>query len=206
MVKRKSKINGFGSVGSINGVLNLSSSQCPANNAPVHAGTVGRAGQIRASSPCSRHTPRFFTTALPPRAAIGPADPLARGQPRCAHRARFAGEVHKDRLDHHRVFDARDDAHRAAARCPGLDVDAEHALQALCPAHCRVALARRSHTRVRTSAFADSARPLSRPALVTNARCALFGGEHNVTSSPNSRSSWDLISRAKGLSDYCCSA
>jgi hypothetical protein len=38
--------------------------------------------------------------------------------------------MRKDCLDHYRVFDSRDDAHRAAADCAGLDVDAEHALQA----------------------------------------------------------------------------
>ena len=74
------------SIGSINRVLNLSSSQCPANNASTHAGTVGWAERIRASSPCSAHTPRFFTVALPPRATIGPADPLLR------HRATASGE------------------------------------------------------------------------------------------------------------------
>jgi hypothetical protein len=51
------------------------------------------------------------------------------------HRARFVREVSEGRLDHHRIFDARDDAHRAAAARAGLDVDTEHALQALCPAH-----------------------------------------------------------------------
>jgi len=60
------------------------------------------------------------------------------------HRARFAREVSEDRLDHHRIFDARDDAHRAAAARAGLDVDAEHALQALCPAHRGAPLGRRS--------------------------------------------------------------
>ncbi len=64
----------------------------------------------------------------------------ARRQPRCVHRARFAGEVREDRLDHYRIFDARDDAHGAAAARAGLDVDAEHALQALCPAHRGAAL------------------------------------------------------------------
>jgi len=61
------------------------------------------------------------------------------------HRARFAGEVREDRLDHRRIFDARDDAHRAAAARAGLDVDAEHALQTLRPAHRGAALARRAH-------------------------------------------------------------
>jgi hypothetical protein len=55
----------------------------------------------------------------------------ARRRPRCVHRARFVREVSEGRLDHHRIFDARDDAHRAAAARAGLDVDAEHALQAL---------------------------------------------------------------------------
>lgn len=34
--------------------------------------------------------------------------------------------MREDRLDHDRIFDARDDAHRTAARRAGLDVDAEH--------------------------------------------------------------------------------
>jgi AhpD family alkylhydroperoxidase len=56
--------------------------------------------------------------------------------------------VREDRLDHYRIFDARDDAHRAAAARAGLHVDAEHALQALCRS-----------AGVRTSAFADSVLP-----------------------------------------------
>jgi hypothetical protein len=63
-------------MGSINGALNLFSSQCPAKNTPMHAGTVGRAGQIQASSPCSPRTPRFFTAALGPRETIGLVDHL----------------------------------------------------------------------------------------------------------------------------------
>ena len=56
------------------------------------------------------------------------------------HRARFVRQLREDRLDHRRIFDARDDAHRtAAARTGSLDIDTEHALQALCPAHRSVA-------------------------------------------------------------------
>jgi hypothetical protein len=80
------------------------------------------------------------------------------------HRARFAGKVRKDRLDHHRIFYARDDAHRAAAARADLDIYSEHALQALCTAH----------RGARTSAPATPSLPLSRPALVTNAQCALL--------------------------------
>ena len=41
--------------------------------------------------------------------------------------ARIAREVREDRLDHDQVFDAREDAQRAATVCAGLNVDAEHA-------------------------------------------------------------------------------
>jgi hypothetical protein len=82
------------SIESLNEVLDLCSSQCAANNAPVHAGTMGRAAQIQATSPCSPCTPRF------------------------------ASGVRKERHDHHRVFDADNDAHRATAGCAGIDVDA----------------------------------------------------------------------------------
>jgi len=37
----------------------------PTKNAPVHAGTMGRAARIRTSSLCSPHTLRFFTVARP---------------------------------------------------------------------------------------------------------------------------------------------
>ncbi len=50
--------------------------------------------------------------------------------------------MREDRLDHHRIFDARNDAHRAAAGRAGLNVDAEHALEALGPAHCAAPLGR----------------------------------------------------------------
>jgi hypothetical protein len=88
------------------------------------------------------------------------------------HRARFARGVREHCLDHHRIFDACDDAHRAAAARAGLDVDAEHALQALCAQR----IAARRSVGVRTSALATPSLPLPRPALVTNARgvyCAL---------------------------------
>jgi hypothetical protein len=49
------------------------------------------------------------------------------------HRGLFLGEVGENLPDHHRIFDAGDDAHRPAAGCAGLDVDPEHALQALRP-------------------------------------------------------------------------
>jgi hypothetical protein len=80
------------------------------------------------------------------------------------HRARLVSEVREDRLDHHRIIDARDDAHRAAAARAGLDVHAEHAREALCRS-----------AGVRASAFADCALPLPRPARMTSARCALLG-------------------------------
>ena len=51
-------------------------------------------------------------------------------------------QVSEDLLDHHRVLDAGDDAHRPAAHRAGLDVDAEHALEALRPSHPRPALGR----------------------------------------------------------------
>jgi len=60
------------------------------------------------------------------------------------HRARFVREVSEDRLDHHRIFDARDDAHCPATGRAGFHLDAEHALPALCPVHRRAALGRRS--------------------------------------------------------------
>jgi hypothetical protein len=55
---------------------------------------------------------------------------------------RFRIEAGEDLLDHHSVFDARCEAHRPAAHSAGLDVDAEHTLQALCPPHRRSARGR----------------------------------------------------------------
>jgi hypothetical protein len=43
----------------------------------------------------------------------------------------FCRELRKDRLDHHQFFDARDDTHRAAARCAGLHIDVEGAIDAV---------------------------------------------------------------------------
>jgi len=56
--------------------------------------------------------------------------------------SRFRVEVGEDLLDHHRILDAGDDAHRPAAGRAGLDVDLEHALEALCPSHRSPALGR----------------------------------------------------------------
>ena len=52
--------------------------------------------------------------------------------------AAFAEDLH----DQDRILDAGDDAHRPAIHRAGLDVDAEHALQALRPSHRRPALGR----------------------------------------------------------------
>jgi hypothetical protein len=55
-------------------------------------------------------------------------------------RGRFRIEVSEDLLDHHRILDAGDDAHRPAAHRAGVDVDVEYPLQALRPSHRRAAL------------------------------------------------------------------
>jgi hypothetical protein len=57
---------GVRSIGSINGVLNLSSSQYPANNAPVHPGTMGRAGK----SGLVRPAHLILRASLPPRSRL----------------------------------------------------------------------------------------------------------------------------------------
>ena len=56
----------------------------------------------------------------------------------------LAGQVIQYPLDHRRVFDTRDDLDRAAALRAGLDVDLEHSLEALCPAHRCLLLCRRT--------------------------------------------------------------
>ena len=60
------------------------------------------------------------------------------GQPHCVHRARFICPVRKNCLDHRRVFDTRNDAHRAAASCAGFDVDAKTALHLIEKEHSPV--------------------------------------------------------------------
>lgn len=49
-------------------------------------------------------------------------------------------EMIQDLLDHRRAFNTGDDLHRATAQIAGLDVDLEHAFQALSPSHRRVTL------------------------------------------------------------------
>ncbi len=94
------------------------------------------------------------------------------------HRARFAREVSEDRLDHCRIFDARDDAHRAAAARAGLNVDAEPALQALCPAHRGAPLGRRSRLGPGRTCPA-----LAPPGLGDQCAVRTVGCEHTVVAS-----------------------
>jgi hypothetical protein len=64
------------SIRSINGVLNPAPVKCLTKNTPAHADAPGRAAQIQTIPPCSPCTPRCFSAAAPPLAAIGQADPL----------------------------------------------------------------------------------------------------------------------------------
>ena len=66
-----------------------------------------------------------------------------RRRPGRLRRGRFRIQVREDRRDHHRVFDAGNDAHRPAAGRAGVNVDPEHAPQALRLGHCGPVLARR---------------------------------------------------------------
>jgi hypothetical protein len=66
------------------------------------------------------------------------AEQTGRRRPPFRQQARFlrgilAIKVSQNLLDHRRGFDAGDDLHRPAAYTAGLDVNAEYALQALCP-------------------------------------------------------------------------
>ena len=56
-------------------------------------------------------------------------------RPASFRRGAFLIEVGEDLLDHHRIVDAGDDPHRPAAFTAGLDVDIEHPLETLRPAH-----------------------------------------------------------------------
>jgi len=78
--------------------------------------------------------------AHPPSSAPGRGP--ARRRPGSLTCSRFRIGVGEDLLDHRRVLDAGDDAHRPAAHRAGFDVNAEHALEALCPSHRRPALGR----------------------------------------------------------------
>jgi SAM-dependent methyltransferase len=80
--------------------------------------------------------------------------------------------MHQNLPDHNRILDTGDDPYRPAAGLTGLDVDPEHALEALRPAHGSPACSRRSFS---TSSDASRLAPLPRTAFVTRARCLLFG-------------------------------
>ena len=54
------------------------------------------------------------------------------GGNRCS---RFRIQVSEYLPDHHRVFDAGDDAHITAAFTAGFNADVEDALESLCPGH-----------------------------------------------------------------------
>ena len=66
-----------------------------------------------------------------------------RGRPGSLTCSRFRVEVGEDLLDHGRILDAGDDAHRPAAHSASHDVDVEHALEALRPSVRRPAFGRR---------------------------------------------------------------
>jgi hypothetical protein len=80
--------------------------------------------------------------------------------------------------DHRRILDTGDDLHRTAAGLTGLNIDPEHALEALRLYALRVQLmAARRAAGLSSSTSSDAPRlaPLPRSAFVTRARCGLFG-------------------------------
>ena len=121
------------------------------------AGATSRMTAILATYLLAPLTPLLVTATLPPQAAIGRADPLPGHQ------------VHGIKVDAVDPVALSETPQPGAARA-GLDVDAEHALRALCPS-----IAAWRSAGGRTSALAAAALLLPRPALVTSARCALLG-------------------------------
>jgi hypothetical protein len=82
------------------------------------------------------------------------------------HRARFVRQAREDRIDRRRVL---------MRIVPPQAVQVSTSMPNTRFRRCAQRIAAWRSLRIRTSAFADSALPSARPALVTNARCARLG-------------------------------